>query len=253
MNKSRNHKILVLTRELRIYVTKVNLERRNKKQKVMCRMDPQNLGRRPVVLFSGLLLLLSTQGCIATRGWVTEQFAPLEARVSNTETRLNQTEAKADKALDALDHLRLERRFVLNLKEGANFALNSSVLTEQARRQVDGFLGDLEGDANDKIFLVAGHTDSAGPKDYNYELGQKRAASVARYLIMQKGIDPLRVTTASYGSSAPLADNATRAGRHKNRRIEILVYKEAITASSGGTTPRAEARRQEGIAALSSR
>jgi len=133
----------------------------------------------------------------------------------------------------------LERRFVLNLKEGANFPFNSNALTPETRSQIDGFLSDLK-ETDDAIFLVAGHTDNVGSEAYNYELGQKRAASVARYLIAHKRLDPLRVTAVSYGKSAPIADNATREGRRKNRRIEILVYKEAITASSGGTAPRAE-------------
>ncbi|TMA59663.1 MAG: OmpA family protein [Deltaproteobacteria bacterium] len=197
------------------------------------------VGKRALYLCPGILLLLGVQGCLATRGWVTEQMAPLEGRVSNVETRLGQTEAKADQALDRLDHLRLERRFVLNLKEGANFPFNSDALTPETRSQIDGFLSDLK-ETDDAIFLVAGHTDNLGSEAYNYELGQKRAASVARYLIAHKRLDPLRVTAVSYGKSAPIADNATREGRRKNRRIEILVYKEAITASSGGTAPRAE-------------
>jgi len=202
------------------------------------------VGKRALYLCPGILLLLGVQGCLATRGWVTEQMAPLEGRVSNVETRLGQTEAKADQALDRLDHLRLERRFVLNLKEGANFPFNSDALTPETRSQIDGFLSDLK-ETDDAIFLVAGHTDNVGSEAYNYELGQKRAASVARYLIAHKRLDPLRVTAVSYGKSAPIADNATREGRRKNRRIEILVYKEAITASSGGTAPRAEIGRPE--------
>jgi OmpA-OmpF porin, OOP family len=76
-----------------------------------------------------------------------------------------------------------------------------------------------------------GHTDSRGSEDYNFELGQKRATIVARYLISRRGMDPLRVMAVSYGASTPLADNTTQEGRRKNRRIEILVYKESITSS----------------------
>ena len=199
-------------------------------------MVSQINGRRSFFLCAGMLFLLSSQGCLATRGWVTEQLAPLDGRLSQTETRLGQTETrvenaetKAGTALDRLDHLQLERRLTLNLKEGANFALNSSALTADSKRQIDGFLSDL-GSADDKLFLVAGHTDSTGPDAYNYELGQQRAGSVAQYLITQKGIDPLQVTTVSYGKHTPIADNATRTGRSKNRRIEILVYKENLTS-----------------------
>src|SRR5262245_27266243 len=200
-------------------------------------MTPYINGRRTFFLFSGMLLMLSSQGCLATRGWVTDQLSPVEGRLSQVETRLGQTEArigtvdaKAGTALDRLDHLRLEKRLVLNLKEGTNFARNSDALTSETKRQIDGFLSDLD-TTNNKILLVAGHTDSSGSEAYNYELGQQRAESVARYLITRKGISPLQVTTVSYGKNTPIADNATRNGRSKNRRVEILVYDEAITSS----------------------
>ncbi len=214
------------------------------------------------LLFSGLLILVGLQGCVATQEWVTEQITSLKGRmsdaegqlgqvqarsadvegrlskvggrVSNVEGRLNQTNAKAERALKSMANLRLERKFVLDLKRGANFALNSSALTNDAKRDVDGFLSDLEGDvkvAGDIIFVVAGHTDSTGTEDYNYELGRKRAERVARYLITHKKVDPLRVITASYGESVPLADNTKRKGRRRNRRVEILVYTEGIVTS----------------------
>jgi peptidoglycan-associated lipoprotein len=203
-------------------------------------MVPYIMARRTLFLVFGVPFALGLQGCLATRGWVTEQITPLSERVSTVETRLSQTEAKADEALDRLDHLRLEKRFVLDLKEGANFALNSDALTADARSQIDGFLSDLK-ETDDAMFVVAGHTDSTGTEGRNYELGQERAASVARYLVSHKGIDPLRVTAVSYGESSPLADNATVAGRQKNRRVEILVYREAITSSSGKAAPHTEA------------
>ncbi len=217
------------------------------------------------MLFLGMILLLGLQGCVATRDWVREQMNPVEGRVSTAEGRidklggqlsatdsrlaqmgaqmggrmndmegrLGQIDAKAEKALSSLANLRLERRFVLNLKEGANFAFNSAALTDQTKREIDGFLSDLKAEITEgAIFLIAGHTDGTGAEDYNYELGRKRAESVARYLITQKKMDPIRVTAVSYGKSAPLADNSTREGRHKNRRIEILVYKEAIAVPS---------------------
>jgi outer membrane protein OmpA-like peptidoglycan-associated protein len=203
------------------------------------------LGKVMCLGSAGLLLGLSLSGCLATRGWVNEQMMPLanrlsdvEGRVSGVESGLARTEQKADRALASLDNLRLERRFVLNMKDGATFTYNSDALTAEAKQQIDGFFSDLE-NPEDKVFLVAGHTDSTGTEAYNYELGQKRADSVSRYLVSRRHIDPLRVTSVSYGESTPLADNATREGRNKNRRIEILVYNEAITtAARGAAAPR---------------
>jgi outer membrane protein OmpA-like peptidoglycan-associated protein len=220
--------------------------------------------------------LLFTQGCIATRDWVKEQMDPLSTRVSQGEERLTkaegqigtldnrmggvegklgqyegrlgqfegrlgQVDAKTDKALNSLANLRLDRRFIIDMKEGANFAFNSANLPAQAQKEIDGFLSDLKGDAagaDSTVFLVAGHTDNAGSEDFNYELGKKRADAVSRYLITQKKMDPLKVISVSYGESAPLQDNSTSQSRAKNRRVEILVYREGITsAPSTAATP----------------
>lgn len=179
---------------------------------------------------SSMVLLLHLSGC-ATQQWVLEQMAPLDQRLTTTERRLDETDAKVNEALARFDNLRMERQFVLNLKGGSEFSPGSSALTEDGRRAVSGFLSDL-GSTDGLVFLVAGHTDSVGSEERNYELGQKRAGSVARYLIKQ-GIDPFRVTTTSYGEDNPVADNTTRDGKRQNRRIEILVYREGIL-----TTPR---------------
>jgi outer membrane protein OmpA-like peptidoglycan-associated protein len=224
-------------------------------------------GSLGVAAVAGLAL---TQGCIATRDWVREQMDPLAGRVTQSETRLNQAEgqitslgtrvsgtetkvgqlenslsqmdgrigqvdAKTEKALNALNNLRLERRFVVDMKEGANFAFNSANLPANARKEIDGFLSDLKGDLNSSesaVFLVTGHTDSVGSPDYNYELGRRRADAVSRYLITQKKMDPLHVVTVSYGDTAPAAENNSSQGRAKNRRVEILVYRENITSTA---------------------
>jgi len=67
-------------------------------------------------------------------------------------------------------------------------------------------------------------------------LARKRAESVAQYLILEKKIDPMEVVMVSFGESSPMADNATREGREKNRRVEIRVFSEVITTSSAMTT-----------------
>lgn len=223
-----------------------------------------------LALSAATALLL--QGCLATRNWVAEQLTPLGQRVSDTEARLSKTDGrvdkvegrlsgvegqvatldgkigqvdtKAEKALAGLANLRLDRKLVLSMKEGAQFPLNSAAFNEQTKREIDGFLSDLKNDLKEGdsvVFLIAGHTDSTGSEDYNYELGTKRAQSVARYLITKKGIDPTRVITVSYGESNPVEDNKTRQGRAKNRRVEILVYREGITTEAAAPQQTASA------------
>jgi outer membrane protein OmpA-like peptidoglycan-associated protein len=176
------------------------------------------------------------------------RIGSVEGKLGQFEGRLGELDAKTEKALNSLANLRLERRAVIDMKEGANFGFNSANLPSQARKEIDGFLSDLKGDANGTdgtILVVAGHTDAAGSDDYNYELGKRRADAVSRYLITQKKMDPLRVVTVSYGKTAPAAENNTAQGRAKNRRVEILVYREAITSSPAASAPQAEQRNQQ--------
>ncbi|MUH36223.1 OmpA family protein [Zobellia amurskyensis] len=76
--------------------------------------------------------------------------------------------------------------------------------------------------------LVEGHTDSAGPDDYNMTLSKQRASSVTNYLISQ-GIDKSRLETKWYGETQPVGDNTTNEGKAKNRRVELaIVASEAL-------------------------
>ncbi|HNP19268.1 MAG TPA: OmpA family protein [Fulvivirga sp.] len=69
---------------------------------------------------------------------------------------------------------------------------------------------------------IAGHTDATGPETYNIGLSERRANSVLKYLT-DKGTDKARVTVKFYGESKPIADNATKEGRQKNRRVEFSI------------------------------
>jgi len=80
--------------------------------------------------------------------------------------------------------------------------------------------------------VVAGYTDNVGHKNYNYYLGQRRATSVAGYLVGKEGLDPMQVRGVSYGASKPVGDNSAASGRRRNRRIEILVFQERIATRS---------------------
>jgi outer membrane protein OmpA-like peptidoglycan-associated protein len=85
---------------------------------------------------------------------------------------------------------------------------------------------------------VEGHTDSQGKDAANIRLSQDRANSVMAYLI-KKGIDPVRLIAAGYGSATPIADNKTSKGREANRRVEfhIVVEEKAPAKKPEGETP----------------
>ena len=69
---------------------------------------------------------------------------------------------------------------------------------------------------------VVGHADSTGADDYNLGLSQRRASSVAQYLVSRQVI-PDRLFVAGEGERRPIASNDTEAGRQQNRRVEIIL------------------------------
>ena len=70
------------------------------------------------------------------------------------------------------------------------------------------------------LIVVTGHTDSVGSTEYNQALSERRASSVAIYLL-SKQIISARVETIGFGETAPIADNGSDEGRSLNRRVEL--------------------------------
>jgi outer membrane protein OmpA-like peptidoglycan-associated protein len=73
---------------------------------------------------------------------------------------------------------------------------------------------------NQNNIEIVGYTDSTGSYDYNMQLSQRRAQSVANYLQAQ-GVNAARLTTRGAGPNQPVASNATVEGRSANRRVEV--------------------------------
>jgi OOP family OmpA-OmpF porin len=69
---------------------------------------------------------------------------------------------------------------------------------------------------------IGGHTDNVGTAAYNLQLSQKRAQSVADYLI-KKGLDAKRIKQIGYGSQKPIKPNDSDSNRQANRRIEFKI------------------------------
>ncbi len=76
---------------------------------------------------------------------------------------------------------------------------------------------------NSKI-TIEGHTDSFGSDDKNMELSQERANSVKQYLLANMNLSPQDVTAIGYGETKPIANNQTKEGRAKNRRIDLIIH-----------------------------
>ena len=77
------------------------------------------------------------------------------------------------------------------------------------------------------VIEVQGHTDNTGKMEVNKRLSDKRAHAVMDYLV-KKGVDANRMTAVGYGPDMPIADNKTKAGRAKNRRVEFKITFEEV-------------------------
>lgn len=110
---------------------------------------------------------------------------------------------------------------IIVLSDKVLFNFDSATLTPQANDLLAQISNRLTDGAVISV-LVKGHTDSVGSDAYNDKLSQRRADSVASFLVGQ-GIAANKIKAQGLGESQPVADNATDAGRAQNRRVEIVV------------------------------
>jgi outer membrane protein OmpA-like peptidoglycan-associated protein len=121
---------------------------------------------------------------------------------------------------DGVDVDTEKRGMVLRLGD-VLFDFDSAGLRAESREKLDKIAGILNKKYPDREIIVEGHTDNVGGPDYNQRLSRDRARSVARYLKPKTGLDKL--SFRGFGADNPIADNATKEGRQKNRRVEIII------------------------------
>ena len=109
----------------------------------------------------------------------------------------------------------------ITFDSGILFTTNSSDLQPAAKDNI-GKLATILNKYDDTNILVEGHTDSTGSADYNQQLSERRAASVANYA---KGMNVMgeRFTAVGYGKSQPSSQQHAE-GRQANRRVEIAIF-----------------------------
>lgn len=149
--------------------------------------------------------------------------------------------AQADRDRAALrDQLRQQLNTILETRESARglivnlsdvlFDTGSANLKTGTREKLAKVAGILLSHPGLKI-QVEGHTDSVGEAGYNQHLSENRAGSVRTYLVDQ-GIAHDAVGTTGFGETNPVASNTTAEGRQQNRRVELIVSGESISATA---------------------
>ena len=121
------------------------------------------------------------------------------------------------------------RGYVVNLPD-ILFDVDQATLKPEARLALAKLAGILL-ILPDQQVLVEGHTDSTGGAAYNLGLSEQRAETVMNLLVRQ-GLRRSRLEAMGFGMDRPVADNATAAGRSKNRRVEIVISRKAAAVAS---------------------
>lgn len=119
---------------------------------------------------------------------------------------------------------------------GILFATNKSDLNNSAKTSLADFANVLK-TYNDADVAIVGHTDNTGTDAINNPLSLKRAQSVESYLKSCGVATDQIASVEGKGSTEPVADNATAAGRTQNRRVEVYLYasQDMINAANAGT------------------
>ena len=103
----------------------------------------------------------------------------------------------------------------------AFFAFDKSVVQPAGKAKLDDLVKRMQA-MDIEVVVAVGHTDSTGPSSYNQRLSVRRAEAVKAYMV-SKGVDADRIFTEGKGEDSPVADNSSRSGRAKNRRVEVEV------------------------------
>jgi len=197
-----------------------------------------------------LAVALSATGC-ATKKYVRQEAGAVDARVDEVEGQVEEAQTRLDthqkrieknekqvgeasktaqealrRAMDAgkLAEGKLLYETVLT-DEKVKFGFDTSELSPEAMAALDEFAEQLKSQNVGVFIEIQGHTDSVGSEKYNEELGLLRAEAVRRYLSQQHKFPLHRINVISYGETAAVADNNTREGRSRNRRVVLVVLR----------------------------
>ncbi|MDP3854846.1 OmpA family protein [Phenylobacterium sp.] len=179
-----------------------------------------------VVIGALLLGALSLGGC-ATKKFVNEQVAVVDAKVAGHETRIGELDRTSREALEratAAGKL-AEGKFMYTMvlsDDAVKFPLDQATLSPEAEERIAALAERLKAENRNVYVEVQGHTDATGTNEYNDKLGADRAEAVRRALNKQ-GVALNRMSSISYGEEVPVAPNNDRAGRSANRRVVLVV------------------------------
>ncbi len=149
----------------------------------------------------------------------------LQKQVSAADAKAEEAKAAANEAWQKAEEAARTRGYVgyqVIGERDVNFDFDRHDLTEMAKDVLDE-IGAMMQQKPELVLEIEGHTDNIGPDAYNVLLGERRAASVRRYLTEKFDVHIHRVFYISHGEFEPKTLNDTRSGRATNRRATLLL------------------------------
>ncbi|MES2732401.1 MAG: OmpA family protein [Bacteroidota bacterium] len=138
--------------------------------------------------------------------------------------KMDKQAEKLDKEVEGATVERVGEGIKLTFDSGILFATGSADLTPAAKANIDKMAKIINEAENKETNLqIDGHTDNTGSDAINNPLSERRAQAVANYLKV-KGVDGSRLIIHGYGASQPVAENTTKEGKTKNRRVEAAIF-----------------------------
>jgi OOP family OmpA-OmpF porin len=180
-------------------------------------MTKGDVMNKKLLLITTVLLGLSSAMALADE-MLGKQYLPVDSdsdAVVDDKDECYKTEAGA--AVDEIGcYLVVKDLKQMQLK--INFAFDSSVVEPEYFSEVKKVADFLNANPLSRV-TIEGHTDSDGSDQYNKRLSQRRAQAVAKVLVTEFDIKPIRVTAVGFGESRPLVANDSDANKFKNRRV----------------------------------
>jgi outer membrane protein OmpA-like peptidoglycan-associated protein len=159
---------------------------------------------------------------------VAGQVEDLQEKQKQTDVKLEELSKSSADALKRAEEAGMLAKGKVVFEQTFNedrirYTTGSWELDDAAKAALDELAGKVKALDRAVYIEIQGYTDNRGGEASNEMLGQQRAESVRRYLNKQHGLPLGRMSTISYGETAPVADNKTKDGRAQNRRVVIVV------------------------------
>lgn len=181
------------------------------------------------------LILLSAVAIIALTGCTSAEKPMKEMVITETENQFVMEDIDVSKKTleelivfneEGVTIRKVGNNLVLSMPELVLFDFNKYEVKNKVKGSLNILAKALEENPDIRI-KIDGYTDFIGSEGYNLELSVKRAKAIKNYLV-DRGVKSSNISIEGYGKQNPIANNATAAGRAKNRRVEFIISRDSL-------------------------